>query len=137
MSILRLNAITKKITPKKNKDNVYSNLCERLNLILNHKLLAILGTNEDNIKNSTFNRLYNCDINNLAEIIKDARNDMAHFLEKNVDYAKAIKYLYVLQLMIYYMVFEKINLANEIIKKIILSHSIYNRWLFGIDNNNL
>lgn len=113
------------------KQPVMSTLKKQLEFVFN-KLLALLETNKTQVKNSIFAKLYNFDISNLANTIKDARNDIAHYLENGVNYQVALKNTYVLQLMIYYMVFERIGLANDNIKKIILGCSRMSDWLFGI-----
>ena len=118
------------------KQSVISSLKMRLQFVFN-KLLNVLGTNIEKVKDSTFVTLHDYDISNLAKTIKDARNDIAHFLEDNIDYKTALQNTYVLQLMIYYMIFERLGLPNEKIKKIILGSSQLNDWMFGIINFHL
>lgn len=119
----------------KRKRSVMSSLKMQLQFVFD-KLLNVLGTNKELIKNSLFARLFDYDISKLATIIKEARNDIAHYLESNVNYIAALKNTYVLQLMIYYMIFESIGLSNKNIKKIILGTSFFSDGLFGIKNNN-
>lgn len=97
-------------------------------------MLDVLGTNIEKVKDSSFARLHDYDISNLAKIIKDARNDIAHFLEGNINYKAALQNTYVLQLMIYYMIFERLRLSNDKIKKIILRSSQFTDWMFGINS---
>lgn len=96
------------------------------------RLLNILGTNSEQIKKNFSPHILNIDISKLATIIKNARNDIAHFLESKIDYELALKNTYALQLIIYYMVFERVGLSNDTIKNIILNAFPFNKLMFGI-----
>ena len=96
------------------------------------KLLKALGTNVEKITNGVGKKIFNYDICKLANTIRDARNDIAHCLEKEIDYGVALKHTYFLQLMVYYMIFERIGLSNNTIKEIISHRSRIINGYFGI-----
>ena len=77
-------------------------------------------------------KILDYDICKLANAIRDARNDIAHCLEKGIDYGTALKHTFTLQLMVYYMIFERVGLEKDVIKKIILGTSRYSKWIFDI-----
>lgn len=114
------------------KHSVMSSLKMQLQFVFD-KLLRILGTNKQQIKQGFGVGFLGYDISNLATTIKDARNDIAHYLENSVDYLMALKDTFILQLMIYYMIFERIGLSNDIIKKIILESSPISKRIFGVE----
>ena len=110
-----------------------SSLANRLKFVFD-RLLKVLGTTREQIKNGFGYKFYRYDITKFANRIKDARNDIAHFLQQEIDYQLAIKDTAILQRIIYFMIFEQINLDKEKIKQIILGDSHYIKHLFGIDN---
>ena len=121
---------------KKEKDRMdnflLTSLRSRLKFVFK-KLLQCLDVTKGKVANSFNTCLTGYDMSNLPNRIADARNDIAHYLEKNKDYNTALIDIVVLQVMIYYMVFEQLGLSAHEIKKLILGDSRQMRQLFSID----
>ena len=116
----------------KRENTLTSSLSNRLKFVFD-KLLNVLGTSRNQIKNGFGYKFYKYDITKIANRIKDARNDIAHFLQQGIDYEIAMKDTIILQRIIYFMIFEQIDLCADKIKQIILGGSRYIQHLFGID----
>ncbi len=116
---------------EKHRNTLCTSLRSRLKFVFD-KLLSCLNIRKANISKSFGVLLTGYDMTDLANRISEARNDIAHYLENNIDYNTTLRDVSVLQIMIYFMTFEQLGLSVEQIQKIVLWDSMQMRHYFGL-----
>lgn len=109
-----------------------TSLRSRLRFIFEKMLMCFNKTRKD-LSDSIIVRFTGYNVTELADRITDARNDIAHFLKKEIDYQGALRDVYVLQMMIYYMIFERVDLSIDRMQEVLLGDSRRIRKLFNVE----